>query len=129
MLVELRTPTAELFRGEAHAVRLKTDLGDIEILPDHATLIATILYSKVYIRHESTEETFIVRQGSVSVNEQGEVRILAHDAHKDGELSVENMKDYLDYVVQKLDTGELNEYQKQFLEKRRAALEEEIDQK
>lgn len=126
--VTLRTPTAVLFDGEAAALRLKTDLGRMEVLPDHATLVGTVLYSKVYVRHGDTEEKFIIRQGSVAVDEKGNATVLANEAHKEEELSVENMKDYLEYIVKQMEEGGLNDYQMQFLEERRRALQEGIDE-
>lgn len=126
--VTLRTPTSTLFDGEAQVLRLKTDLGRMEILPNHATLVGTILYSKVFIRHGDKEEKFIIRQGSVAVDGNKNAVVLANEAHKEEELSIQNMKEYLDYLVKELAEGKLNEYQSQFLEERRAALQEEIQE-
>lgn len=126
--VTLRTPTKVLFDGEAQALRLKTDLGRMEVLPDHATLVGTILYSKVYVHQGDTEQRFVIRQGSVSVDEKNNATVLAYEAHKEDELSVENMQDYLTYVAKQLEEGGLNEYQVKFLEERRKALQEEMEE-
>lgn len=126
--VSLRTPTGVLFDGKAEGLRLKTDLGRMEVLPDHATLVGTILYSKVYIRHGSSEERFVIRQGSVSVNEKGEAKIFANQAQKEEEISIENMRDYLTYLAEQLAGGGLNDYQMQFLEEQRKALQEGIEE-
>lgn len=126
--VTFRTPTRVLFQGDASALRLKTDLGRMEILPGHATLLGTILHSKVYIRHGETEDKFIMNQGSVSVDKDGNVRVLADEAHKEEELSVSNMREYLEHLVEQMKTEELNDYQMKFLQERRAALQEAIDE-
>lgn len=126
--VTLRTPQAVLFDGEADSVRLKTDLGRMEILPDHATLVGTVLYSKVYIRHENTEDQFVMRQGSATVAENGRVYLLANDAHKEDALTIQNLQDYLTYLAKQLETGKLNDYQMQFLEEQRKALEEQMQE-
>lgn len=126
--VTLRTPSALLYEGEAQALRLKTDLGRIEVLPDHATLVGTILYSKVYIRHGDTEEKFIIRQGSIAVDEHNNATVLAHEAHKEEEISVENMQEYLTHIARQIDEGGLNDYQMQFLEERRKALQQEMEE-
>lgn len=126
--VTLRTPTRVLFDGKAEGLRLQTDLGWIEVLPDHATIVGTILYSKVYIRSGSTEEQFIVRQGSVAVNEKGEASILANEAEKQEEFSVDSMKEYLEYLVEELSRDGLNDYQMQFLEEQRKALTASIEE-
>ena len=126
--VTLRTPTDVLYDGKAHALRLKTDLGRMEVLPDHASLVGTILYSKVYIRHDKTEEKFIIRQGSIAVDGRNSTTVLATEAHKEEDLSIDNMKDYLEYLVHQLNEGNLNDYQRQFLDERRRALEEGIEE-
>ncbi|MDA0208448.1 MAG: F0F1 ATP synthase subunit epsilon [bacterium] len=123
--VTLRTPLKTLFDSEADSVRLKTDLGRMEILPGHATLVGSILYSKVYIRHGGTEEAFVVRQGSVSVDEAGNVAVLVMDADKEAELSIESMEEYLRLIAEQLENPEaLNSYQRTFLEEQRQALQE-----
>lgn len=123
--VTLRTPLKTLFDGEADSVRLKTDLGRMEILPNHATLVGSILYSKVSIQHGGTEELFVVRQGSVSVDEEGNVAVLVMDADKEEELSVESMEEYLRLIVEQLENPDaLNGYQQKFLEEQRQALQE-----
>jgi F0F1-type ATP synthase epsilon subunit len=123
----LRTPLQTVFEGEVDAVRLKTDLGRMEILPGHATLVATILYSRVHVRQGGTEHPFIIRQASVSVEENGSVRVTALDAQEGEVLSVESVEEYLLHLNQQLNGEEkLNEYQTQFLSEQRAALEETL---
>lgn len=126
--VTLRTPTKTLFEGKAQGVNLSTDLGRMEVLPNHATLVGTILYSKVLIKSGGTSESFTIRQGSLSVNDKGEANILADDGQKEGEFSVESMQDYLSYLVQQLKEKNLNEYQIQFMEEQRKALQAGIDE-
>jgi F0F1-type ATP synthase epsilon subunit len=123
----LRSPLETVFEGQVENVRLKTDLGMMEILPDHASLVGTILYSQVAVRHDGTEENFIIRQGSVSVDEQGVARITALNVEKESSLSVTSIEEYLVYINEQL-TGErtLNDYQVKFLGEQRAALEESL---
>ena len=124
----LRTPTRILFDGEAHALRLKNDLGRMEVLPGHATLLGSILHSKVYVRHGDTEEKYIMNQGSMAIDGKGNVKILADDAHKEQELTVANMREYLEHLVEQMESEELNEYQVKFLQERRQALQQAIDE-
>jgi F0F1-type ATP synthase epsilon subunit len=127
LTLSLRTPLKNVFEGEVDAVRLKTDLGRMEILPGHATLAATILYSRVYVRQGGTEQQYIIRQATVSVSEDGSVRITALDAQEQDSIQVESVEQYLVHLNQQLNgEEELNEYQKQFLSEQRAALEETL---
>ena len=121
----IQTPMKTLFDGEADFVRASTDLGKMEIYPDHATLVGTALYSIVDVHHGNVQETFVIRQGSVCVHDDGHVTILAHEASKKEEMNVQSVEDYLKYVVEQMETGDLNEYQMQFLQERREALEKQ----
>ncbi|HBU27548.1 TPA: hypothetical protein DEB00_00335 [Candidatus Uhrbacteria bacterium] len=125
--LQLVTPVETLFDGAVDSVRLKTDLGRMEVLPNHATLVGTILYSKVYSRHLGVEEKYIIRHGSVQVNKQGDVTILALEAHKESEMTVKTMEEYLHFLAEQLDDPHaFNDYQKQFLQDQREALEHAI---
>lgn len=119
----IQTPMKTLFEGEVDAVRASTDLGKMEIYADHATLVGTALYSIVDMHHGNKQETFIIQQGSVCVKEDGSVSILAHQAQKKEEMSVESVEEYLKYVVEQMESQDLNEYQMRFLRERREALE------
>lgn len=125
----LRTPLNTIFEGDVDAVRLKTDLGQMEILPDHATLAGTILFSRVNIHSGGVEQVYIIRQGSVSVDSQGVVRVTALDAQEAESLSVKSVEEYLLYLNKQL-SGEqqLNDYQKKFLSEQRSALEETLSE-
>ena len=126
----IQTPTSVLFEGAVEAARLKTDLGRMEILPNHATLVGTLLYSKVYARHDGKEEVFEVRHGTVTVEEDGTATVLALEAQKVDDMTVKTMEDYLVYLSELLaNPDEFNDYQKQFLEEQRQALEEGIADK
>ncbi|MDG1950310.1 MAG: hypothetical protein P8J32_05865 [bacterium] len=123
----LRTPLATFFEGEVDAVRLKTDLGRMEILPDHATLVGTMLYSRVYVRQGATEHPFVIRQGAVSVDAKGAVRLTALDVQEAEGISIESVEEYLVYLNKQLSgEQELNDYQKNFLAEQRSALKETL---
>lgn len=121
--VTFRTPSKVIFEGPADKVRLKTDLGRVEILPNHATLVSTVLFSKVYIYHSSTEEKFFMRQGTMAVDEKGDVILLANEAEKEAEMTIDSMQEYLTYLVAQIDSGKHNDYQMKFLREQREALQ------
>lgn len=126
----IQTPTETLFDGAVDSVRFKTDLGRMEVLSNHATLVGTILYSKVYTRQAQHEEQFIVRHGSVSVDGQGNTTVLAIEAHKEAEMTIATMESYLHYLVEQMEHPErFNAYQIQFLQEQRDALQQGIEEK
>lgn len=126
----IQTPTELLFEGAVDSLRIQTDLGRMEVLPDHATIVGTVLYSKVYAKHDGVEEKFVVRHGSVSVDEKGKSTVLALEAQKLEEMSVKSMEEYLHYLNELLQNpDELNDYQKQFLDEQRQSLQKGIEDK
>lgn len=126
----IQTPIETLFEGTVDSLRIKTDLGRMEVLPDHATIVGMILYSKVFARHSGQEEKFIIRHGSVSVDEKGNTTVLALEAHKEAEMTVKTMEEYLQYLGEQLkNPDQFNDYQKQFLEEQRDALQQGIEDK
>lgn len=126
----IQTPIETLFDGTVDSLRIKTDLGRMEVLPNHATIVGTVLYSKVFARHNGQEEKFVVRHGSVSVDEKGNTVVLALEAHKEAEMTVKTMEEYLHYLGEQLkNPDQFNDYQKQFLEEQRDALQQGIEDK
>lgn len=125
----LRTPLKTFFEGEVDAVRLRTDLGRMEILPGHASIVGTVLACRVAIHAGGREDVYAVRQGTLSVDEDGNARLTVLHAEKDDEMTVESIQDYLRFVTEQLDgEGELNEYQIKFLEEQRAAMQDLLGQ-
>jgi len=43
------TPEKEIFNGEAEKISFTTDGGDLQIMPDHASITATISFSPTII--------------------------------------------------------------------------------
>jgi len=67
MQVEILTPDATLFQGEAQFVGLPGADGSLGILSHHAPLITTLQAGEVLVRTAQGEERFAVRGGTVEV--------------------------------------------------------------
>ena len=67
MQVEILTPDATLFQGEAQYVGLPGADGSLGILAHHAPLITTLQAGEVVVRTAQGEERFSVRGGTVEV--------------------------------------------------------------
>lgn len=76
MTVEILTPDASLFTGEATYVGLPGSDGSMGILDNHAPLITTLKAGDVVVRTSAGEQTFSVNGGTVEVL-QNKVTILA----------------------------------------------------
>ena len=67
MTVDILTPDATLFSGEASYVGLPGSDGSLGILNNHSPLVTTLKEGQVVVRTESGEKTFDVIGGSVEV--------------------------------------------------------------
>ena len=126
--VEILTPAKSWFNGPADIVHLSTDLGEMEILPGHATLVGTGSVSEVAVKSGDHVEDFLLRLASVSVAGDGlTVKILAQVAEKRAEMNATSLRDYIDYVEKMLGSKEeLSEYQVKFLGEQRASVEKTL---
>ena len=67
MTVDILTPDAKLFSGEATYVGLPGVDGSMGILDNHAALVTTLQAGQVIVRTAGGEESFDVQGGSVEV--------------------------------------------------------------
>jgi F-type H+-transporting ATPase subunit epsilon len=67
MTVDILTPDANLFSGEATYVGLPGSDGSMGILDNHAALVTTLQAGEVIVRTANGEEAFEVKGGSVEV--------------------------------------------------------------
>ena len=67
MTVDILTPDANLFSGEANYVGLPGSDGSMGILDNHAALVTTLQAGEVIVRTANGEEAFEVKGGSVEV--------------------------------------------------------------
>jgi F-type H+-transporting ATPase subunit epsilon len=67
MTVDILTPDAKLFSGEATYVGLPGSDGSLGIMNNHAALVTTLQAGQVVVRTSSGDQTFDVKGGSVEV--------------------------------------------------------------
>lgn len=67
MNVEILSPEAQIFEGEASYVGLPGTDGSLGILKDHAPLITTLREGEVVLKTSNGEQRFAVKGGSVEV--------------------------------------------------------------
>lgn len=67
MTVEILSPEAAIFKGEASYVGLPGADGSLGILKGHAPLITTLRQGDVVVRTPQGDQTFTVKGGSVEV--------------------------------------------------------------
>ena len=67
MTVEILSPEAQIFKGEASYVGLPGTDGSLGILTGHAPLITTLKKGEVVVRTAGGDQSFPVNGGSVEV--------------------------------------------------------------
>ena len=66
-MVDILTPDAKLFSGEASYVGLPGSDGSLGIMNNHAALVTTLQAGQVVVRTSGGDQTFDVKGGSVEV--------------------------------------------------------------
>ena len=124
----IQTPDHEAYRGPADLVTLSTDTGELQILPGHASLLGTITYTPVRVKSGNVTTDFVLRQGFVFVDqENNSAHVLGLSCEKTDEVNEITAKEYLQFVLSKLDKPEeLNAYQLKHLEGQKMSLEKQL---
>lgn len=124
----IQTPEREIYKGDADVLTLSNDTGEMQVFPGHASMLGSITYSAVKVDSAKHEEAFVLRQGFVFVDQdKNEVKVLGLSCEKTSELDLVSAKEYLAFVLAKLDKPEeLNEYQLTFLEGQKLAVERQL---
>jgi len=124
----IQTPDHESYRGPAEIVTLSSDTGEMQILPGHASMLGTITYTPVRVKNGNMTTEFVLRQGFVFVDqEQNSVHVLGLSCEKTDEINEVTAKEYLHFVLSKLDKPEeLNAYQLKHLEGQKMSLEKQL---
>jgi F-type H+-transporting ATPase subunit epsilon len=122
--VSVLSPNAPAYVGEADALHLATEEGEMDILPGHAALIGLIDFSVLKVKNGQHNEEFYLRGGTVSVEDGETVKILAQDVQSKVNFDLKSLKDYMEFVISRLSKPEeLSKYQMKFLEEQKDALE------
>lgn len=125
-LLNIRTPEQRPFTGQVETVTVDTEeLGRMQVLPRHASLTGTIIFSPVKVKLPEGEEDFLIRRGVIMVsNEYNATTILALSCEKSSEVSFKTVEEYLQLIEEKLQKHEdLTPYQLTHLQKEKIALQ------
>ncbi len=128
----IRTPEKEVFSGEVESIYVSTDLGDTEIHPNHSSIGAAISYSPIILNiSKDLKIEFIIKRGMFSFsNDKNEALLMAYSAQKREEIDFDSAKEYLKYILEKLESGKYEDagsFTFKFLEDEKIALIKEFD--
>jgi len=125
----IRTPEGHVLEADVKSISLTTEGGDIQCLANHASLTGSVAFSPVVVDMGEHTETYMVRNGMFLFdNKTGSASLLVLAAEKKSEMSMETVKEYHDFIVEKLKAGEdLSEYQIKYLEGEKLAVQQQLE--
>ena len=109
----IRTPESDIFDGEATAISVNTEGGDMDIFADHASITATITFSPISVKNGNKEDVYMARNGVLLFNnETNSAVILALYCEHKSEVSQQSAKEYLQFIEKQLAEGKgLSDFQ------------------
>lgn len=127
--LSVRTPGEDLYVGETKSIAFSAEeVGSMQLFAHHASLTATIAFSKVVIEEGEKEENFLVRKGLFlfdNVTNTG--RLLALHCEKRSEISHQTAKEYMAFLIEQLEKGgDMSEFQLLYLEGEKFAVEQQL---
>jgi F0F1-type ATP synthase epsilon subunit len=121
----IKTPVAEAVHEEVKELHLDTEQGRIAILPGHASLTGSVVFSKILVRSHDTEKEFFIQDGII-YTEVGSntVELLCMSYEEVHEVTESSVDEYINMIKVKLERHEdLNDYQISTLHGEKVALE------
>ena len=126
----IQTPDTEVFNGEAKSIAITLEGGRVVIMAKHASMIGTVKFTSAMVETGAEEETerYMVRQGVLNFdNATNTCRLMAYYCELESEVSVEDAKEYLDFIEAELAKGsDLSDFQIEYLENEKIAVSKQL---
>ena len=125
----IQTPEHVSFDGEVVSLKLTNETGDLEILPQHASLMGTISFSNTLVRTVNSEEEYLMRNGLVIVDGiKNHTTVLVAGCDLVSHADLKTIREYQQFILEKLaNTSDLNRFQITYLEEHGEALSKMIE--
>ena len=124
----VRTPEKEVFTGDAVSIRLRAEEGQLQLFANHASITASVLFTRVIIDTPDKEEVFIARRGMFAFdNKTNSATLLAFYCEEEEQLDTQTAQDYLKFIEEQIAKGEdLSQFQLTYLEDERLAVKKQL---
>ena len=100
--IEIVTPHEVVYKGEAQFIKLRTVLGDMGIMPNHAPLVSELALGEMIVRLEDkSEESFYISGGFLEISKE-KTLILADDAMNTKNIDVLKAKKDIEELEAKM---------------------------
>jgi F0F1-type ATP synthase epsilon subunit len=127
----IQTPEKEVFNGEAVSIALTMEGGRAVLMARHASLVGTIRFTSatVVTGGQETTDRYMIRQGVLNFdNDTNTCRVMAYYCELESEVSVEDAKEYLEFIEAELAKGsDLSEFQIDYLENEKIAVSKQLE--
>lgn len=91
-----------LLEEEAEFIMVRTTVGDMGILPNHAPFVSGLAVGEMKIRAKGQEEYYFVSGGFLEISKSNVVTILADEAMNSKEIDMERAKKEVEIAEAKL---------------------------
>lgn len=91
-----------LLEEEAEFIMVRTTVGDMGILPNHAPFVSGLAVGEMKIRAKGQEEYYFVSGGFLEISKSNVVTILADEAMNSKEIDMERAKKEIEIAEAKL---------------------------
>ena len=90
--LEILTPYGKYFAGEVDAIKVHSDDFFMEILPNHAPLVSSLVISKMYMKVDNKEIPYAIGGGIIRV-EKGKTTLLLNSIEGKDEIDITRAQD------------------------------------
>ena len=90
--LEILTPYGKYYAGEVDYIRVQSEDFLMEILPNHAPLVSSLVISKMVIKNGSTEELYAIGGGIIRV-EKGKTTLLLNSIEGKKDIDINRAND------------------------------------
>lgn len=125
----VRTPDAEILKTAVNSVKISTEeMGPMVVYRGHASLTGSVRMSRLFVRTDSGEHEYLVRNGVLFVSfESNSTKLLCYSCQEMKDIEYRTAKEYLEYIEQKLKAGaNLGDIQLRFLKNEKIAMVEQM---
>ena len=127
----IRIPEEEVVSKEVESVYIATELGDMMLLPEHASFSGVVSFSPVILQDGEHEERYIAKRGVLFFsNSHNSATLLVSMCTSKESLDYDGLKGYLAMIEEKLESGDLSslsDFHMKFLENERVAVVQQME--
>lgn len=125
----IRTPEKDIYDGSVSSFSFQSEEGWLQILPGHASFMASMQFSPLRFESESESkaETFLARSGMFHFDhKKNSAVLLCLFCEAKSEISYKTTEEYLSFLKTELEKGDLSDFQVLFLKGEKLAVEKQI---